>query len=73
MKERDLTEKEVAIDRKKRSFMKRFGQYAAVGAGTSVLIRPTNSSADSSNANPNAGFGQGQGQGGGGGNTNGGG
>lgn len=36
----DKTEEARAVDAKKRSFMKKFGKYAAVGAGATVLMKP---------------------------------
>ncbi|MFT5700214.1 MAG: hypothetical protein ACI8ZB_003086 [Desulforhopalus sp.] len=72
MQEEHLTEAETALESQRRNFIKKFAKYTVAGAGLSVLIQPTNSSADSSNANSHADHGQdqggGNGQGNGGGN-----
>jgi len=34
------TKQEIEVDVEKRAFMKKFGKYAAVGAGMSVLMGP---------------------------------
>ena len=34
------TKQEIEVDVQKRAFMKKFGKYAAVGAGMSVLMSP---------------------------------
>ena len=48
------TKQEIEVDVEKRAFMKKFGKYAAVGAGMSVLMGPGVSTA---NAYGNPGFG----------------
>ncbi len=55
---KDVTKKEVNVDVQKRTFMKKFGKYAAVGAGMAVLMNPTSSSAKNYK-HPNNGFGNG--------------
>ena len=42
----DLTEQEISVDLKKREFMGKMGKYAVVGAGMTVLMTPTASSAN---------------------------
>ena len=39
------TKQKIEIDAEKRAFMKKFGKYAAVGAGMATLMTPTLSSA----------------------------
>ncbi len=36
----EKSEAQREVDVKKRSFMKKFGKYAAVGAGATVLMKP---------------------------------
>jgi hypothetical protein len=69
MQDEHLIKTEDELDCQRRSFIKKFAKYAVVGAGVSVLIQPSNSSADSSNANSHADYGQEQGNGGGHGNN----
>ena len=51
------TDKKIEVDAEKRAFMKKFGKYAAVGAGMSVLMTPTASSANSYGGTCNPGDG----------------
>ena len=41
-----VTEQKVELDGQKRAFMKKFGKYAAVGVGMSVLMGPGVSTAN---------------------------
>ncbi len=43
---KDVTKKEVNVDDQKRAFMKKFGKYAAVGVGMSMLMGPGVSTAN---------------------------
>ena len=44
------TNQEIKVDAEKRAFMKKFGKYAVVGAGMTVLMTPTASRAGGSSA-----------------------
>ena len=43
---KDATEETAAVDAQKRAFLKKFGRYAAAGAGMATLMSPTLSSAN---------------------------
>jgi len=45
-KEIEIIDTQVEVDAQKRTFMKKMGKYAVVGAGMSVLMTPTDSSAN---------------------------
>ncbi len=45
-KEIEIIDTQVEVDAQKRGFMKKMGKYAVVGAGMSVLMTPSESSAN---------------------------